>query len=705
MFAELLARSCFSFLRGASHPEEIVLGAKERGIEAVAIVDRMGLYGSARAHARAKECDQRLLIGAELVLDPEELGTVAPRKRKTQSANEARLLALSDSPSLALIAEDHEGYSNLCRLLTLSHADQSKSEGALRLEWLARHHQGLIAIVPSPRDPDGPDAPPEVLLAAVRDVFDERAFLAAHRHLDAFDRTRLEAVRAWSERFGLPVVASARPTFHHRSRKPLADVLCCIREGMTLDQAGTALEANAEPFLRSELEMQKLFREHPDWIDRTGDIASACHFSLAELRYHFPCELGPGESADQKLRHLTELGITRRYPSGIPDSVRAQIEKELALIETLGVAPYFLSTWEVVEIARAKKILCQGRGSAANSAVCYVLGITAVDPARSNLLFERFMSAERSEPPDIDIDFEHERREEVIQEIYRRHGRDRAAMVSEVICYRGKSALRETGKAFGLSLEQIDRLSGTITHWDSAEVSDSRLVEMGFDPRDTRLRQSVTLARSLEGFPRHLSIHVGGFVLSARPLSEVAPIEPARMPDRTVIPWDKDDLEALGFFKIDVLGLGMLTAIRKCLELIHRDGGLRPSVEPGFVHPTGRRRASRYPKGWKKRKDFVVRPAPDHKFFPSFSLPVKIPNWISKEVRGISFAASLAIPIATRSQRRKPKNALASESHGKQRTKRTLPPPKKSWRPWRPWRLGGSPFRRKMQQAVGSREA
>ncbi|MFO0566801.1 MAG: error-prone DNA polymerase [Polyangiaceae bacterium] len=363
--------------------------------------------------------------------------------------------------------------------------------------------------------------------------------------------------------------------FHQRSRKQVADVVCCIREGTTLDRAGTLLAANAEAFLRSELEMQKLFRDRPAWVERTADVAAASGFSLSELRYHFPCELLPGESADEKLRRLSLEGARRRYPEGVPSSVALQIEKELTLIARLGVAPYFLSTWEIVEIARSRSILCQGRGSAANSAVCFALGITAVDPARSNLLFERFMSAERSEPPDIDIDFEHERREEVIQEIYARHGRDRAAMVSEVICYRGKSALREVGKVFGLSLEQIDRLSGAITHWDSAEVSDARLAELGFDPADARLRQSVMLARAIEGFPRHLSIHVGGFVLSARPLHEVAPIEPARMPERTVMPWDKDDIEALGFFKIDVLGLGMLTAIRKCLELIHAGGGLR----------------------------------------------------------------------------------------------------------------------------------
>ena len=568
MFAELLARSNFSFLIGASHPEQMVVRARELDLQAIALTDRMGLYGSVRAHAQAKESGQTVIVGAELVLEP------PIPSRSATSPSEARLAALSDAPSVALLAADHTGYSNLCRLLTLSHAEHPKGEGALCLEELARYHSGLIAVVPTPRDPAGPDAPPDELFEVLSDVFRERSFLAAHRHLDVFDTPRLEAVERWSERFGIRVVASARPLFHQRSQKPIADVLSCIRAGTTLDRAGRALSANRQAFLRSELEMQRLFRERPAWVERSAEVASACRFSLSELRYHFPCSLEPGESADDKLARLAREGGRRRYPSGVPDGVARQIEKELSLIEKLGVAPYFLSTWEVVEMARARRILCQGRGSAANSAVCYVLGITAVDPARSNLLFERFMSAERSEPPDIDIDFEHERREEVIQEIYARHGRDRATMVSEVICYRGKSALREVGKTFGLSLEQIDRLSGTITHWDSAEVSDARLVEMGFDPADDRLRQSVMLARAIEGFPRHLSIHVGGFVLSARPLHEVAPIEPARMPERTVMPWDKDDIETLGFFKIDVLGLGMLTAIRKCLALIHQGGGL-----------------------------------------------------------------------------------------------------------------------------------
>ena len=395
-----------------------------------------------------------------------------------------------------------------------------------------------------------------------------------YRHHDRFDEARLAWVLEESKRHGFQVVVSSRPLFHVPQRKQLCDVLHAIRFGTTLDRAGTLLAGNAEAYLRSEAQMLKLFPDHPEWIEAAGAISEGLCFQLSELKYQFPCALEPGERADEKLSRLTWAGLATRYPGGAPSAVCEQVEKELGLIAQMEVAPYFLSTWEVVDMARQRRILCQGRGSAANSAVCYALGITAVDPARSNLLFERFLSVERQEPPDIDIDFEHERREEVIQAIYERYGRERAAMVSEVICYRGKSALREVGKAFGLSLEQIDRLSGTITHWDTAEVSAQRLLEMGFDRRDARVKQILALARELEGFPRHLSIHVGGFVLSAAPLHEVAPVEPARMAGRTVVPWDKDDLESLAFFKIDVLGLGMLTAIRKALAAIHAEDDL-----------------------------------------------------------------------------------------------------------------------------------
>jgi len=566
-FIELLARSAFSFLRGASLPEEMVDRGKELELRALALCDRDGLYGSVRAHVAAKERGQRVIVGAELGVEAN-----VPRRGSWRSPK--RVKAAPELPVVALLVRDHEGYTNLCRLLTRAHADLEKGASALEPSWLAEHARGLVAVLPCPRRPGDASTPSASLLAAVRDAFGERAVIAVHRHLDRFDRERMMAARSWSHRYGLRLVASARPCFHVPERKPLADVMHCIRLGTTLEGAGTALEGNAEAYLRSELEMRRLFAERPSLVDHAGELGEELGFSLDELEYRFPCALEPDESADRKLRRLTFEGLARRYPAGPSDAVVAQVEKELALIAEIDVARYFLSTLEVVEIARRRRILCQGRGSAANSAVCYALGITAVDPARSSLLFERFLSAERREPPDIDVDFEHERREEVIQELYARWGRERAAMVSEVISYRGKSALREVGKVFGLSPEQIDRLSQSIIHWEGSEASDRRLADLGFDPNAETLRRVVTLARELEGFPRHLSIHVGGFVLSAEPLDAVTPVEPGRMQDRTVVPWDKDDIEALGFFKIDVLGLGMLTAIRKALGLIHAEGKL-----------------------------------------------------------------------------------------------------------------------------------
>jgi error-prone DNA polymerase len=554
VFAELLARSSFSFLRGASHPEEIVSRARELGLSAVALCDRDGLYGSVRALRAGREVGQRVIVGAEL--------TVGEHPKEVEP------------PLLALLVETHRGYQNLCQLLTLSHDGREKGTSALRLDWLERHHEGLVAIVPAPRRPGDSSTPPPALLQTVREVFGERGFLAAHRHRDGFDRERVAAVEEWSATYELAVVASARPQFHEASRKALADVLHCIRVGTTLERAGTALSPNAEAALGSEAELLRRFADHPEWVARAGEVGQRLLFSLTELKYQFPCTLEPGESADQRLRRLTEEGLRERFASGVPAAVREQVEKELDVIRRMSVAPYFLSTREVVEMARQRKILCQGRGSAANSAVCYALGITAVDPSRSNLLFERFLSVERAEPPDIDVDFEHERREEVIQDIYEKWGRDQAAMVSEVICYRGKSALREVGKAFSLPLSTVDRLSSSIGHWDDAEQSEKHARGLGLDVEGKRLSQVIELARLLGGFPRHLSIHVGGFVLSAESLSNVAPVEPARMPNRTVVPWDKDDIDTLGFFKVDVLGLGMLTAIRKALAMIHEDGAL-----------------------------------------------------------------------------------------------------------------------------------
>ncbi len=553
MFIELLAKSNFSFLCGASHPEELVEKAQALGQPALGLCDRGGLYGSVRAWVRARELGVKLFVGTELSV---EVGAES-----------------SDSGSLevALLARDRSGYRNLCQLLTKAHAQRPKGNSALDLDWMPAHSAGLIAVVPA-TDRGASASEVASRIAKLKDALGEQLWLGAFRYRDGLDATRERSLLMTSGRFGIPVLASARPLMHDRSRKELADVLCCIREKTTLDEAGTRISANAEARLRGEAEMELLFSDHLDWVHVTGEIAASIEFDLGMLEYHFPCHLEPGETADERLSRFSWEGARRRYPAGVPVKVSEQIQKELRLIAELGMAPYFLSTWEIVEIAREKRILCQGRGSAANSAVCFVLGITAVDPARSNLLFERFMSAERHEPPDIDIDFEHERREEVIQEIYARYGRNRAAMVSEVIRYRGRSALREVAKAFGLGGDQLDNLAGTIGHWDRAEESSRYLSLHGFDPRDPRLGRVIAMAAALRGYPRHLSIHVGGFVLSAKELCEVSPVEPARMPGRTVIPWDKDDLDALGFFKVDVLALGMLSAIRKTLELIHGEG-------------------------------------------------------------------------------------------------------------------------------------
>ncbi|MEO7329891.1 MAG: error-prone DNA polymerase [Minicystis sp.] len=560
-FAELLGRSSFSFLEGASHPDELVIAARDLKITALALCDRDGLYGSVRAHREAKAIGQRLITGAELTLDPDERGRARP------------------ASTAALLAMDLRGYGNLCQLLTLAHADHDKGLAGISALEIARHAAGLIAIVPL-EDRFELRAGSDALFDPLIQAFDDRLFAATFRHLDGRDSARLRAALAVEERYDLPLVASARALYHRSERKPLADVLHCIRAGITLDQAGTALGPNATAHLRGGDKMVELFRDHPDWVTRTVEVADRCAFTLDELDYRFPSDTLclPGESADRALRRCVEVGCQRRYPGGTPPAVATQIDKELCIIEKMRVSAYFLSVQQIVEMARRRKILCQGRGSAANSAVCYVLGVTAVDPARSNLLFERFLSEERQEPPDIDVDFEHERREEIIQEIYETYGRDRAAMVSEIISYRGKSAMREVGKVFGLSLDQVDRLSGLVLHMDSETFSDARITEAGLDPSDARLRMVLDLAGQLQGFPRHLSIHVGGFVISSEPLHAVVPIEKARMVDRTVIPWDKDDLDTLGFFKLDVLGLGMLTAIRKTLELIHE--GPRAALDP-----------------------------------------------------------------------------------------------------------------------------
>jgi len=557
VFVEIAARTHFSMLRGGSAPKALVRRAVELEYDTIGIADCDGLYGMVRALEAAEQAGVRLVVGCELAID--------------------------DSPlqSLWLHVATLEGYANLCRLLTESHFRHPKGtprkpdEGVPRnqfagvpIDRVCARAFGLWCLVP-PADATG--------IGRLKEAFGDRLSIAAWRHLDGEDRTRVRRAEAIACDLRVPVCATNRVLFSDPADKPLFDVLHCIREVVSLDEAGRALLPNGEAHLKSQADMQRLFSDRPAWLDRAGDVAAACRFSLREIHYQFPYEVDadtmtPGETVDDALRRLTYEGAKSRYPEGVPDDVRSQLDKELALIAELRVAKYFLSVRSIVQMARLRDILCQGRGSAANSAVCYCLGVTAVDPVRSHLLFERFLSSDRHEPPDIDVDFEHERREEVIQAIYDTYSRDRAAMVSEVISYRGKSALRDVGKVFGLSLEQVERLSALVAWWDKLdEIPEDRIVAAGFDPRDWRIRQVLGFARAIQGFPRHLSIHVGGFVLSAEPLMSVAPIEPATMPGRTIIPWDKDDLDTLGFFKVDVLGLGMLTAIRKALAMAQTD--------------------------------------------------------------------------------------------------------------------------------------
>ncbi len=556
-YVELSARTQFSFLRGAGTPDELVLRAKSLGYGAVAVCDVDGLYGMVRADMSAKREGLRLIVGCEL---------------SVQVAFGA----------LTLHVQNHEGYTHLCELLTEAHKDRRvaapradasearprNARASVDLAFVCARAAGLWAMVPSS------PAPTSAQLQMLRAAFGERLSLSVVRHKDGHDAARTHSAQQLSAEFGVAVCATNGVRYPERSFKPVFDVLHCIREGQTLERAGRALAPNAEAHLKSASDMRALFADMPAWCDRSVQIARACTFAMSELRYLFPFDTGDdltvsGEGSDARLARLSELGMRTRYGDAVPFSVREQVAREIALIEKLQLAPYFLCVREIVEIARAKDILCQGRGSAANSAVCFCLGITSVDPATSNLLFERFLSAERSEPPDIDVDFEHDRREEVIQAIYERYGRDRAAMVSNLICYRGKSALREVAKVFGFEPAKVDALVRSAGAWGALrEVDPKRLESEGLSANDLKVMQVLASAKAIQGYPRHLSIHVGGFVLSAEPLTRIAPIEPAAMTGRTVIPWDKDDLDALGFFKVDVLALGMLSALRRGLSYI-----------------------------------------------------------------------------------------------------------------------------------------
>jgi error-prone DNA polymerase len=545
-YAELQAATNFSFLRGASHPPELVLAAAALGHAAIAVTDRNTLAGVVRAHAAAKEIGIRFVVGARL--------------------------DLQDAPSLLVYPTDRAAYGRLSRLLTVGKRRAPKGQCHLMLGDVLAHAEGQIVAALPPEE--APQAAFEVFLQTLAEAFPRRAYLAAQCLYGGDDARRLAQLHDFAERCGTPLVATNDVHYHEPARRPLQDVLTCIREHCTIDAAGWRLLANAERHLKPPEEMARLFADHPEAIARTLEIVERCRFSLDELRYEYPDELTrDGRTPQEELTVLAWEGARRRYPAGAPDRVKDTIRRELDLIETLNYAPYFLTVHDIVEFARGQGILCQGRGSAANSAVCYCLGITAVDPTHHDLLFERFVSAARNEPPDIDVDFEHERREEVIQYIYEKYGRDRAGLAATVICYRGRSAVRDVGKAMGLSLDTVGALAAQLWGWSDRSVAEAQARELGLDPSERRLARTLELTRQLIGFPRHLSQHVGGFVMTRGRLDELAPIENAAMAGRTVIEWDKDDIDALGILKVDVLALGMLTCLAKGFALIKRHYG------------------------------------------------------------------------------------------------------------------------------------
>src|SRR3984893_4737494 len=546
MYAELHTLSNFSFLRGASQPEELIAQAKALNYSALALTDECSLAGVVRAHVAAKELGLPLIIGTEL--------------------------KCLDGLKIVVLATDRASYGAMSRLISKARRATRKGCYALARTELEDALDGCLIIwlpradraLPQRQEEDG---------RWLRERFAGRLWIGVELLTGGLDMHRLELLDTLGKALELPRVAAGDVHMHRRSRRALQDVLTAIRLGTPLHAAGYAVFPNGERCLRP---LQRLRELYPaPLLAQTLEIAERCTFTLDELRYEYPEEIVPaGATPTSHLRALTEQGCAYRWPAGVPDAVRENIEQELRLIAELKFEPFFLTVHDVVQHARSQRILCQGRGSAANSTVCYCLGITEVDPSRMAMLFERFISKERNEPPDIDVDFEHERREEVIQYIYGKYGRERAALAATVICYRPRSALRDVGKALGLDLAQVDKLARGMQWWDGQRIDPERIRASGFDPDDPVIARLIALTAEILGFPRHLSQHVGGFVIARGRLDELVPIENAAMPDRTVIQWDKDDLDALGLLKVDVLGLGMLSAIRRAFNLVNEFGGL-----------------------------------------------------------------------------------------------------------------------------------
>ena len=539
--------SNFSFLRGAAHPHEMVEAAAALGWDAIGIADVNSLAGIVRAHVAARDHGIRLVVGARL--------------------------APVDGPQVIVHPTDRAGYESLSVLLSEANLRGSKAAPVLHLADFSRLAKSTALLVMPPRHPDSSHA---TQLGRIRDIAAGRVFAGAALYRDGGDEARLALLSEMAAAQGLPLTAVSDALYHHASRRPLADVLTCIREKQRLDTAGALLSRNAERQILDPAEMARRWRHAPQALANAAELAGLCDFAMDDLSYEYPDEVSPGgRDAMGELEYQTWNGAGERYPDGVPDKVAAYLERELALIAKMKFAPYFLTVFDIVRFARNRGILCQGRGSAANSAVCYCLGITSVDPDRSQPLFERFISEARGEPPDIDVDFEHERREEVIQHIYARYGRTRAGLTAAVITYRTRSALREVAKVFGLSSDVQAALSGQAWGREATGPDDEALRAVGIDPGDRRIALVRRLVEEISRFPRHLSQHVGGFVITRGRLDHLCPISPAAMEGRTVIEWDKDDLDALGLLKVDVLALGMLSCIRRAFALL-RDHYNRP---------------------------------------------------------------------------------------------------------------------------------
>lgn len=577
-YAELCVTTNFTFLKGASHPEELVTRAAELGLAAIAITDRNSLAGVVRAYSALKElrreADAAICIRSQHQVDNssrQETGQRTPLVRP-EGADLPHLivgcrLVLTDSPvEWVALPCDRDAYARLSRLLTTGKRRAEKGACHLEQRDLLEGCKGMILIAL----PQGNMRASTEHIQAVQRRYPGHVFLGAAPRYDGSDQAYLDACAYLAQKTAAPMVAVGDVLMHHGNRRQLADVLTCMREHITIDQIGTRALPNAERRLKGHADMARLFRRHPAAIRRTIEIAARCTFCLSELSYEYPDEISKGEDPQQRLARLAMEGLKRRYPDGATEKARAQVKKELTLVEKLDFPAYFLTVHDIVQFARSQGILCQGRGSAANSILCYLLGITDVSPETITMVVERFVSEFRGEPPDIDVDFEHERREEVIQHIYEKYGRHRAGLCATVIHFRSRAAIREVGKVMGLSQDVTAGLSGQIWGMSDGGADPDRIRELGLDPTDRRLAQTIRLIGEIIGFPRHLSQHVGGFVITKGRLDELCPISNAAMDDRTVIEWDKDDIDTLNILKVDILGLGMLSCIRKSFDLLQQ---------------------------------------------------------------------------------------------------------------------------------------